>query len=221
MISNPFVVKDCALIQIATGVKVQTLRELKKELLTIDEDSIYYHFWGSLLTPRFREPEFGNDFASWAFHALHDRTLAERLSVIDPLQYSDIQSLRLALLDVIDERLDEVEVVPFSSSDQQFNFVKCQIVVFNTQKLIDKPEELGEAIMSFSSGSIFYHFIDARRRTKGNIDDFRAWLKMFGDRYKKLSTLISQIDPYFTTLLELRELLAQTFNDYFKVRNRE
>ena len=221
MISNPFVVKDCALIQIATGVKVQTLRELKKELLTIDEDSIYYHFWGSLLTPRFREPEFGNDFASWAFHALHDRTLAERLSVIDPLQYSDIQSLRLALLDVIDERLDEVEVVPFSSSDQQFNFVKCQIVVFNTQKLIDKPEELGEAIMSFSSGSIFYHFIDARRRTKGNIDDFRAWLKMFGDRYKKLSTLISQIDPYFTTLLELRELLAQTFNDYFKVRKRE
>ncbi len=221
MISNPFVVKDCALIQIATGVKVQTLRELKKELLTIDEDSIYYHFWGSLLTPRFREPEFGNDFASWAFHALHDRSLAERLSVIDPLQYSDIQSLRLALLDVIDERLDEVEVVPFSSSDQQFNFVKCQIVVFNTQKLIDKPEELGEAIMSFSSGSIFYHFIDARRRTKGNIDDFRAWLKMFGDRYKKLSTLISQIDPYFTTLLELRELLAQTFNDYFKMRNRE
>jgi len=221
VISNPFVVKDCALIQIATGVKVQTLRELKKELLTIDEDSIYYHFWGSLLTPRFREPEFGNDFASWAFHALHDRTLAERLSVIDPLQYSDIQSLRLALLDVIDERLDEVEVVPFSSSDQQFNFVKCQIVVFNTQKLIDKPEELGEAIMSFSSGSIFYHFIDARRRTKGNIDDFRAWLKMFGDRYKKLSTLISQIDPYFTTLLELRELLAQTFNDYFKMRNRE
>ena len=221
MISNPFVVKDCALIQIATGVKVQTLRELKKELLTIDEDSIYYHFWGSLLTPRFREPEFGNDFASWAFHALHDRTLAERLSVIDPLQYSDIQSLRLALLDVIDERLDEVEVVPFSSSDQQFNFVKCQIVVFNTQRLIEKPEELGEAIMSFSSGSIFYHFIDARRRTKGNIDDFRAWLKMFGDRYKKLSTLISQIDPYFTTLLELRELLAQTFNDYFKVRKRE
>lgn len=221
MISNPFVVKDCALIQIATGVKVQTLRELKKELLTIDEDSIYYHFWGSLLTPRFREPEFGNDFASWAFHALHDRTLAERLSVIDPLQYSDIQSLRLALLDVIDERLDEVEVVPFSSSDQQFNFVKCQIVVFNTQRLIEKPEELGEAIMSFSSGSIFYHFIDARRRTKGNIDDFRAWLKMFGDRYKKLSTLISQIDPYFTTLLELRELLAQTFNDYFKMRNRE
>jgi len=221
VISNPFVVKDCALIQIATGVKVQTLRELKKELLTIDEDSVYYHFWGSLLTPRFREPEFGNDFASWAFHALHDRILAERLSVIDPLQFGDIQSLRLALLDVIDERLDEVEVVPFSSSDQQFNFVKCQIVVFNTQKLIDKPEELGQAIMSFSSGSIFYHFIDARRRTKGNIDDFRAWLGMFGDKYEKLSVLISRIDPYFTTLLELRELLSQTFDDYFKVRKKE
>ncbi len=219
--NSPFEVKDCALIQIATGIKVQTLRELRKELMNIDPESIYYHFWGSLLTPRFREPEFGNDFASWAYHALHDRVLAERLSVIDPLFYTNIEDLRLALLDVIDERLDEVEMVPYSSSEQQFNFVKCQIVVFNTHRYIQHPKELGSAIKKFSSGSIFYHFIDARKRTKGNVDDFRAWLSMFGDEYKDLSIIISHVDPYFTTLVELRDILCKIFNNYFKTRKKQ
>ncbi len=220
MNGNSFIVKDCTLIQIATGIKVQTLRELRKELSEIDSESIYYHFWGGLLTPRFKEPEFGNDFASWAYHALHDRILAERLSVIDPALYSDTDNLRTALLDVIDERLDEVEVVPSSSSDQQFNFVRFQIVVFNTQKQLNHPKELGSAVRHFSSGSIFYHFIDARRRTKGSIDDFRAWLNMFGNDYKKLSVLISRIDPYFTTLLELREIISRLFDNYFKTEKK-
>ena len=49
----PFAVKDCALITMATGIKVQTLREFASALKDIPLGSIYHHFWGRLLQPLF------------------------------------------------------------------------------------------------------------------------------------------------------------------------
>ena len=75
---DPFVVRDCALAAIATGVTAETLRELRLTVRTIHPGSIYYHFWGGLLRPRFDDPEYHNDFAIWARTDLGDRILAER-----------------------------------------------------------------------------------------------------------------------------------------------
>ncbi|MBU2816804.1 hypothetical protein HF282_04775, partial [Acidithiobacillus ferrooxidans] len=71
------------------------------------EASIYYHFWGSLLQPRFGEREYNNDFAGWVLHSLHDARLAERMAMLDPREYPDLSELRFDLLEIIDERLDE------------------------------------------------------------------------------------------------------------------
>ncbi len=210
-----FVIKDCTLLPIATGISVQTLSGLRKELADIDADSIYYHFWGYLLSPRFVEPEFMNDFAYWAFHALHDKVLAERLSVIDPARFADMEGVRQKLLDVIDERLDELDVPPVASSENKFYFVKSQMVVFDTHRVIHKPEQLKDEINRFSNGSIFYHFVDARRRQGRGVDDFRTWLLKWGTKYRDLCTMIERIDPHFMTLPELRERLSKLFNEYF------
>ena len=51
--NEPFIVKDCALIAIATGIRAQNLRELRDRLRDIDLNCVYYHFWGGLLRPRF------------------------------------------------------------------------------------------------------------------------------------------------------------------------
>ena len=76
-----FLIKDCALAAIATGLHAQNLRELRDHLTDIHLGCIYYHFWGGLLRPHFDDPEYNNDFASWARHALHDVPLAERLGI--------------------------------------------------------------------------------------------------------------------------------------------
>jgi len=212
---EPFAIKDCALIAIATGVKVQNLRELRDKLATIHPESIYYHFWGALLHPRFEEPEFNNDFASWVYHGLHDPILAERLAVIDPSDFSNIEDLRQELIEVIEERLYEIEIIPWAKSDQQFHFIRSHIVIFDTHRRISKPEDLAETLPAFSLSSLFYHFIDARRRTPDAVDDFRAWLLGFGDTYSALCSAIATIDPYFTTLAELRDRLSGLFKAYF------
>lgn len=212
--SEPFTVRDCVLLAMATGRRAQALRDLREALLAVPGESIYYHFWGRLLRPRFDDTEFHNDFATWARQALHDLTLSERLSVVDPADYADIEELRAAVVDVIEERLEETDVV-FSRRDQQFHFRLGQTVVFNTPMRLTEPRALAEAVPAMSLGSIYYHVIDARRREPIRTDDFRAWLGQFGDRYEPLCARLAAIDPYFSSLAELRTELAAVFSAFF------
>lgn len=210
-----FVVRDCALTAIATGKSADNLRELRDQLLEIHEGSVYYHFWGTLLRPRFDDPLFNNDFAIWSHQALHDDILAERLAVIDPTDFEDLEDLRLELVEVMEQRLDETESPAWVGYDRRFHFVRSQIVVFDTGRLIERPDQLPDLIPQMSVGSIFYHVIDARRRYPKGLDDFRAWIDGFGNEYKAACSAIARVDPYFVTLVELRDKLATALRSCF------
>jgi hypothetical protein len=210
-----FGIKDCALATIATGRRAQTLRELRDILRDVHSGCIYTHFWGTLLRPQFSDREFNNDFATWCSQSLHDNIAAERLAVIDPADYADMEGLRQELIEVIDERLDETEEVRFARSDQQFYFTRSIIVVFDTYRRLADPAELARVLPEMSLGSIFYHFIDARRREPIAVDDFRAWLMGLGPKYKPLRDSLAEVDPYFDSLFALRSRLAEVFAAYF------
>ena len=61
-----------------------------------------------------------------------------------------------------------------------------------------------------SVGSIFYHFIDARRREPVGVDDFRAWLMGLGARLHPALRRLAEVDPYFESLYVLRDHLARS-----------
>lgn len=206
----PFLVKDCALAAIATGLRAQNLRELHDRLRSAPEACIYHHFLGCRLRPSFDYPVYNNDFALWVRNALQEPVLAERLAVIDPADFKDLEGLRSELLEVIDERLDEMEFVPWSKPDKQFNFARSQLVIFNTNMLAHTPQELAEFMPRFSSSSVFYHFIDARRRTADRSDDFTQWMSSLGG-HEELCAKLANLDPYFPTLVELRQQLVAIF----------
>lgn len=211
----PFAIKDCALISLATGKRAQNLRELRERLQTIDVESIYYHFWGVLLRPFFEDPEFKNDFASWCRHSIHDDKTAEKLSIIDPTEFDTLDELRAEIIEVIEERLEEIDFVRWAQPDEQFNFLTFQTVVFDTGNKIEKPADLPAAIRNMTISSIFYHFIDARRRTPGRIDDFREWLRGCGAQYDAVCEQVALVDPFFPSLRELRQQLADLFENAF------
>lgn len=210
-----FALKDCAPIAIATGRRAFQLTELRDILVSIGADSIYFHFWGGLLEPRFEEREYNNDFASWVWHGLHDAPLAERLAALDPTAYANLEDLRQELLSVIEARLDESEYLHWLHAILPFSFIRSQLVVFDTQKRVAQPQELAELMPHLSITSVFYHFIDARRRSADGSDDFRVWLQGFGDRYEDLCARLAAVDPYFETLTELRAQLAELFAAQF------
>jgi hypothetical protein len=210
-----FAIKDCALIAIATGHRAINLKELRDILNTISSDSIFYHFWGNLLQPRFEEREYNNDFASWAWHGMHDATLAERLAVIDPTDFADLEDLRQELLEIIEERLDEQGYLSWLQATSRFEFIRSQIVIFDTGHRVETPEKLAELLPNLSTGSIFYHFIDARRRLDSHGDDFSFWLSGHGERCSELCSLLSGIEPYFGSLHQIKNQLVKTFTDFF------
>jgi hypothetical protein len=210
---QPFVVRDCALISIATGHRTFSLIQLRDMLASVSADSIYFHFWGGLLEARFEEREFNNDFAAWARHGMHDAILAERLAMLDPTLLPDLEDLRQELLDVIDARLDESEYLPWVRATHGFEFIRSQIVVFDTHRRLQRPEELARVMPELSTSSVFYHFIDARRRQPDCSDDFQAWLRGCGEQYGDVCEALAAVDPYFGNLRELRRELAALFRN--------
>lgn len=204
------------MITFTTGVSAQNLRELRQGLLNVPEGSIYHHFWGRFLHPQFDEPEFNNDFASWVQHSLHDRILAERLSVVNPVEYNDLEELRTHLVDLIEERIDESELIEWKTGEFQFTFLNSQLLVIDTETILNNPSDLMNKIDGLSEGSIFFHFIDARRRTKEHVDDFSNWLSDHGDEYNNLIANLAALDPYFSSLKHLRRMMATIIHTYIE-----
>lgn len=213
---EPFSVKDCALAVISTGISAASIVEFKGAITHIPTSSLYYHFWKRHFWHSFVYPEFHNDFAEWAYHYLHDPILSERLGIIDPNEYSSLDELRNEMLEIIEQRIDEMEYIQWSTRENKFHFLRSEIIVFDTMSIIETPAKLITVLPQLTSTSIFYHFIDARRRTPNKMDDFSNWLKDFGPEYEVLLKKIQHIDPYFLSLKEQRERLTQIIGAHIK-----
>lgn len=209
---TPFELKDCALVAKATGTSARSVRELVHHVRDVSPNSLHHHFWASRLQPKFDDPEYRNDFASWAHRELHDTMLSERLGILDPLVYATLEDLRHGVVEVLEERLAADEEPPSARPGHEFHFMESQIVVFGTRQAADTPYALRQLLPTLSAGSVYYHFIDGRRRRSDGLDDFRAWLGTFGEETRELCARVASVDPYFRSLTELRDRLVAVFD---------
>jgi hypothetical protein len=208
---NPFDIKDCAVLLRMSGLPAAyNLRELRDRISSCSPDVLYHHFCETTLAPSFDYPDYRNDFAVWARHKLGDNILAERLAIIDPYSFAFMEDLRRLLLDILDERLSEVSMIPWVRPGHEFYFTEASTIVFDTDKKISDPDDLDAAILDMTTGSIYYHFLEARRRIPVGIDDFTNWLGDFGNgKTTAYIKALKQIDFTFYTLTELRVELAR------------
>jgi len=205
-----FTVRDCALITRMAGVDTAiNLRELRERLLGAPVECLFHHFCETVIRPTFDDPEFRNDFAVWAARDLQDRALAERLGIINPYDYTDLEELRQLAIEIIDDRLSEVPYIPWVKMGNDFRFMRAVTVVFDTGLTLDSPEDFVSALSEISLGSIYYHYVEARRRTDNHTDDFTAWLTEFGKTSEGLIEALAGIDFYFISLKDLRTQLVR------------
>lgn len=203
-----FVVKDCALLVRMSGLPPAiNLRELRERIAAAGENVLYHHFFETTLRPSFDDPFYRNDFAVWANLRLRDQALAERLGIIDPYAFDSIEALRAATLEIVDDRLSEVPSVPWAAPGQEFFFTEALTVVFDTGERIVNPRDLAGAIRRMTTGSVYYHFLEARRREPRHEDDFRAWLGE-EEAFRAHRGALAAVDFYFKSLLQLRDALA-------------
>jgi hypothetical protein len=207
---NNFIVRDCTLLTRMSGVQeAANLRELRARVATCGENVLYHHFCETLLRPSFDYPDYHNDFAVWTKLFLDDRVLSERLGILDPYTNGSMEDIRGTMLDIFDERLSELPMNPAVTKGAEFFFLEATTVVFDTGDIIEEPSQLPMKISNMTNGSIFYHFIEARRRTPGRHDDFSEWLSLFGDAGAGYANSLSSVDFSFLTLSEMRKVLVE------------
>jgi hypothetical protein len=136
--------------------------------------------------------------------------LGEKLGVINPYAFEDVEALRAHVVELIDDRLHEIEQIHWVRPGEEFQFMRSVTVVFDTGKEVRGPEELPMALWRMSPGSIYYHFVEARRRTAEREDDFSAWLRFLPDnRGEPFRRAFAEIDFYFPPLRELQQTLLR------------
>jgi len=212
---TPFQVKDCALLARMSGLPPAiNLRELRERIAACSENVLFHHFCETTLRGTFDNPDYRNDFAVWSKLYLGDRVLAERLGILDPYEFSSLGELRAATLEVIDERLGESTMIPWARPGDELYFMEATTVVFDTGIRISRPREFAAAIGAMTGGSVYYHFLEARRRPPSGKDDFTAWFleNDNGEKNRPYIEALARIDFYFHTLVHLRKELVRVLS---------
>jgi len=212
---TPFEVKDCALLARMSGLPPAiNLRELRDRIAVCGENVLFHHFCETTLRSTFDNPDYRNDFAVWSKLYLGDRVLAERLGILDPYEFPSLGELRAATLEVIDERLGESTTIPWARPGDEIYFMEATTVVFDTGIRISHPGEFAAAIGAMTGGSVYYHFLEARRRSPFGKDDFTAWFleNDEGGKNRPYIEALARIDFYFHTLPHLRKELIKVLS---------
>jgi hypothetical protein len=204
----PFAVCDCTLITLAVGRSAQSLRELRDAVAAVPVASLDHHFNESLLRPSFDDPEYRNDFALWVHASLRDEPLAERVAMLDPIAFADGEALRGALLDLLEESLAASVAPVVAPPGHEFQFLRSQLVIFDTGLTARTPRELARRVREMAPGSVYFHVIDGRLRPPRGEDDFRVWLSQWGESGEAGRAALAGIDTMFGSLDELRDRIA-------------
>ena len=211
---NPFWFSECFLMSMPLGKKAINLRELLEILRESNESVLDYHLLQFRLAVTQPFVEYPNEFALWAATALQDPKLAEKLSSFDPFDYDNMGQVREAILDILEEYLWDLTVVPWARPGFEFHFCESSMVVIRQDIPAATLREFCAGLEKVGLDSVYYHFFEARHRLgMHQIDDFSYWIDTnFG--LPGLVAAIRDIDIYFFSLREIRQILLRLIHKH-------
>jgi hypothetical protein len=211
--SEPFVLFDGNLARTAVGRTCTTLRELVDVVRTASDATLEHHMMRCALDDHFELYESPNDLARWCWDGLGDDALGEQLGLVDPYQYATLADVRAALVNVVEERLSQLDRVPSSRPGLELHLLESRLISFDTGERFATLAELAEALPTLSLQSLFLHVHEARRRTAGRTDDFSGWVEQQGGD-PALVAKLRAVDFYFLNLNRLREDFSAIFRHF-------
>jgi hypothetical protein len=205
-----FAFKQCVSIQKSTGKRASDLRELRDGVASVSAESIFHHTYQYFLKEHIHE--YTNDFAHWAGEGLEERALAEHLSNIDPYDFRTIDDLRSEILRVIDDYLERFPEPRKAMEGDEFYFNETITFTFPTGIRARNLAEFLMGIRYVDTGSIYYHYYEARIRLRGGVDDFSSWIDA-GLKKPELAERIRSIDPFMHDVEGIREHIVEAVEE--------
>ncbi len=205
---GPFSFMACLELLEFVGARAENERQLAELIEDVPLDSIYYHTHSFYLRHKFVAGAYPNDFATWAAIQVRDRVLSERLAMVDPGEFPNLEALREEVVAVIDDHLRGLQVVPGIIFGEPFDFIQSRIVEIPTGIRAATLQELRDVLLEVDLSAIYYHLMEARMRLGRGQNDFAAWLKD-GLGLPALAAKVQAVDPYAGSLERTRSRLVQ------------
>ncbi len=206
--AGPFGFVACLELKEFVGLRAENERQLADLIDEVSVDSIYYHTHGFFLRHKFVAGAYPNDFATWAAIQVRDRVLGERLAMVDPANFQNLQALREELISVIDDHLRGLQFVPGVLFGEPFEFIQSRIVEVPTGIQVRTLKEFREALLDVDVSAVYFHLVEARMRLGRGQNDFAAWLEQ-GLDLTDLAAKVRALDPYAGSLERARTRLIQ------------
>lgn len=202
----PFRFHECVSLVEPTGRKASDLYELRNGIHECPPGCLFHHTHQFFLKAEAVPMPYPNDFAIWADRDLHVPALAEHFAMADPYRLPDIETLRGALLGIVDDYLQKYPAPRPVLPGSEFFFNDARTIVLDTGYEAADLSSFREALGRVNPSVLYYHFFQARIRLHRPSDDFSIWIEdCLG--LGEAAARIRRLDPHLLTLEELRRAL--------------
>jgi hypothetical protein len=211
-VTTPFVFVGCVELREILGQRAEDAKELADLLAQVPGGSVYYHTHGFFLRHRVFASAYTNDFATWVAGELKEPVLGEKLAMVDPFEFQDLEALREELVSVIDHHLSRQRAVPRIDRSQPFDFLQSHVVELPVGIAAGTLLEFREALAQVDASAIYYHVFEARVRQGRYENDFSQWLRR-DLSLTDLAERVRRINPYVGSLERVRSRLLMLVDE--------
>src|SRR5919107_927218 len=159
---TPFRFVGCVELREMLGRKAADVQQLMAGIEEVPVDSIYYHTHSYFLRYEHGPTLFPSDFATWAAVSVRDRVLSERLGLIDPFEFKDLESLRAQIVSTIDDHLKSLWNVPRLIHGEPFEFIRSHIIEVDLQLHAGSLKEFRDQLSTVDRSALFNHICEAK-----------------------------------------------------------
>lgn len=211
--NGPFIFVGCSELQELLGRRAEDERRLVELIEEVPLDSIYYHTHSFFLRHHYIPGSYSNDFAQWVATQVRDLVLGERLAVLDPFEFKNLEALREEIISIIDDHLSRTSVVPRVIFGKPFFFKQSRIIDVPTGIQVRTLREFRDALSEVDVSVIYYHMFEARVRLPRQDSDFSFWIgETLG--LPDLADRIRAMNPYVGNLERLRSALLVACDEF-------
>lgn len=203
--NTPFLFASCIELREMLGRKAADAQQLLAVIEEVPLDSIYFHTHSFFLRQEHILSLFPNDFATWVTFSVRDRLLGERLGLLDPFEFRDLESLRAAIVTTIDDHLKTLWNIPRMIHGEPFEFIRSRIIEVDLETSAGSLKEFRDKLAVVDRGALFNHICEARMRKGRQTGDFVAWIESeSGLGLRELAARVAAIQPLGLTLEGIR-----------------
>jgi len=205
---HPFLFTGCWELREILGRSARDEQQLLEAIEEIPLDSLSHHTHSFFLRHKYIAGPYPNDFATWAAIQVRDRVLGEKLGILDPYDFENLEILRTEIVNIIDEHLSHLQIIPRAIYGEPFYFMQSRIIEVQTGLEARNLADFRNVLATVDASVVYYHSFEAILRLGRRKGDFALWIEEqlgLPDLAKKISSL----DFYMISLEFIRQRILK------------